>query len=210
MSIIIEQLGFDALLNATDAINHSRKIERETAHLPNTMSEALPFYRVLLRQHHAAILVANVDEAMHLRKEAYNLARRLNGGKAGILANPSSPGNVLDRESAASHYSVPLWGQSGSFVIDAAGVKVRVELEGIFGIGSSSLYWPGFSAHAVEFDKPFLSPTGYRSFLGVHAEPVPGITPDEFTRRIIEAYVTHELKGKLMPVEDKYRNRDRE
>ncbi|GAB4363606.1 MAG: hypothetical protein Kow0060_20440 [Methylohalobius crimeensis] len=42
----------------------------------------------------------------------------------------------------------------------------------MFGIGSTAFYWLGFSAHAVEFDKPFLSSTGYRSFLGVHADPV--------------------------------------
>ncbi|MCU7837957.1 MAG: hypothetical protein KZQ94_01095 [Candidatus Thiodiazotropha sp. (ex Troendleina suluensis)] len=209
MSVTAEQLGFEALLNETDAVNRSRKIERETAHLPGTMSEALPFYRVLLKQHHAVMLAANIDEAMRLRKEAHNLVLRLNGGNKGILAEPDSPGNVLDRESAASADATPLWGQSGSFVIEAADMKARIELEGIFGIAASSFYWPGFSAHAVEFDRPFLSATGYRSFLGIHAEPVPGITPEEFTRRVVEAYVTRELKGALVPIAEKYRNRDR-
>lgn len=31
-----------------------------------------------------------------------------------------------------------------------------------------------FSAHAIDGDKPFLFETGYRSFMGVQAELVPG------------------------------------
>ncbi|MGH8608840.1 MAG: phosphoglycerate kinase [Gammaproteobacteria bacterium] len=41
------QLGFDALLNAADAQNRNRRFERETAHLPGTMEQAVPFCRVL-------------------------------------------------------------------------------------------------------------------------------------------------------------------
>ena len=47
---------------------------------------------------------------------------------------------------------------------------------------------------------PYLSPTGYRSFLGLHGEPAPGLQPDEFCRRVIEAYVERELTGKLVPI----------
>ncbi len=53
---------------------------------------------------------------------------------------------------------------------------------------SCAFYWPAFSARAVEFDRPFLSTTGYRSFLGVQGDPVPGLSPDEFTRRVVESY----------------------
>ena len=67
------QLGFDALLSVADSDNRARKFERETAHLPATMEEALPFYRILLRQHHAAMLGADVDEAIRLREEARKL-----------------------------------------------------------------------------------------------------------------------------------------
>ena len=90
MSVIAEQLGFEAMLNETDAMNRSRMIERGTAHLSGTMREALPFYRVLLKQHHAVMLAAYANEAMRLRKEAHNLALRLNGGNKGILAEPDS------------------------------------------------------------------------------------------------------------------------
>jgi hypothetical protein len=60
---------------------------------------------------------------------------------------------------------------------------------------------------AVEFNRPFLSTTGYRSFLGVQGDPVPGLSPDEFTRRVIESYIANDLKGRLVPIEPKHRQR---
>lgn len=117
MSGASHQLGFEALLHASDAENRAREIERETAHLPSTMEEAIPLFRILLRSHHAAMLAGDVDETMRLRKEADRLARRLDSSESGILAGPDAPGCVLDRESAAAPGAVPLWGQSGNFVI---------------------------------------------------------------------------------------------
>lgn len=163
------QLGFDAVLAEAETENRARIFERETGHLPDTMEEALPFYRDLIRQHHCAMLAADVDEAMDLREEARKLALRLNAGEPGIIAGDDAPGCVLERETAASPGTVPLWGQTGAFVINVAGMRVHIEQDGIFGIGCGFSLWPGFSTHAVELEKPFLSPTGYRSFLGIYA-----------------------------------------
>lgn len=69
------QLGFDALLSSAEADNRVRRIERETAHLPGTMAEAIPYFRVLLRQHHAAMLAGNIDETMRLREAERRRAR---------------------------------------------------------------------------------------------------------------------------------------
>jgi len=202
-----DQLGFDALLRETETDNRLRKFLRETSHLPDTMEAGLPYYRMLLRQHHAAMLAADVDEAFRLREESCKLALRLNGGEPGILAGPDAPGCVLERESAASDGAVPLWGQSGAFVITVAKMRVRIELEGMFGIGSGFGYWPGFNAHAVDCDQPFLSETGYRSFLGIHADPVPNLAPDEFAGKVIAAYVARDLKGTLVTIDERYRER---
>ena len=111
---------------------------------PPRWSRAIPFYRLLLRQHHAAMLAANVDEAMRLRKQAELLALRLNDGEPGILAGPDAPGCVLQRETAAAPGAVPLWGQTGDFIITVDGMRVRIELDGMFGIGFG--FWPGFSS----------------------------------------------------------------
>jgi len=199
------QLGFDGLLLAAAEDNHKREVERETAHLPSTMEEAIPIYRLLIRQHHAAMLAADVQTAMRLRKEAELLAVRLNDGKPGILAGEDSPDRVLARETAAASDVVPLWGQEGEFTVTVNGVRVRVELDGMFGIGCGFCFWPGFAAHAVDHDRPFISETGYRSFLGIHAEPVAGLAPDAFAAKVIAAHITRELKGRLVAIERRYR-----
>jgi hypothetical protein len=199
------QLGFDALLADAEADNRARKLARETACLPSTMVEALPFFHGLLERHHAAMLAGDTGAAMTLRKEASNLALRLNGGKPGILADEDSPGRVLERESAALPGVVPLWGQRGGFIVTVAGMRVRVEMDGVFGIGAGFGFWLGFSAHAVDWDRPFLSETGYRSFLGIPAPAAPGLTPERFMTEVIAAHVTRELKGRLRAIEPGFR-----
>ena len=199
-----DQFGFDDLLASAETENAARRFERKTAHLPGTMSEAFPYFRGLLEHHNAAMLAADVDETKRLRNEAGLLAKKLDPENRGILANENAPGCVLERETAAAPGTVPIWGQHGDFTIEAAGMRVRIEMEGVFGIGSSFGYWPGFAAHAVDVDRPFLSETGYRSFLGVRGNPVPGIAPDAFAHEAVATYVTRHLKGQLLPIDPKW------
>lgn len=200
------QLGFDSLIADAEQTNRDRLFERETRHLPDSMAEAIPYYRVLLKQHHAAMLAADVDQTMALREEAHGLALRLNAGEAGILAHDDAPGFVLARASAARSGDMPIWGQTGDFLITVKGMDMRIDLEGMFGIGSGFSFWPGFAVHAVAFDKPFISGTGYRSFLGIHADPVPGLMPDEFVTRIIASYLERELRGVPEEISERYRS----
>lgn len=199
------QLGFDGLIADAERINRNLQFERETGHLPSRMDEALPFYRLLLKQHHAAMLAADVDQAMALRKEARRLALRLNRGEPGILAGADAPGCVLASDTAAPSGTVPLWGQTGEFAITVAGVQIRIEMEGIFGICAGVAFWPGFAVHCVDCDKPFISETGYRSFLGINAEPVPALTPDVFVTKVLAGYIDRELKGVLVEIDSRYR-----
>lgn len=196
-----DQLGFDGLLVEAETENEDRIFRRQTAHLPGTMFVALPFFARLIDDHHAAMMTADVDETMRLREEAHRLAQKLNGGDGGILADDNAPGCVLARETAADPGTVPLWGQQGAFIVEAAGCRVRIEIDGVFGIGAAFGYWLGFSAHAIDRDEPFISPTGYRRFLGLSGTPAPGITPDEFARRIIERHVAKQMGGKLVAIE---------
>jgi len=198
------QLGFDALLTEAEAANAALRLERETGHLPGSYDEAIPFYRSLIERHHAAMLAAEVDTVLQLHCEAHALARRLNGGEPGILAHDDAPGYVLARETAAPEGSVPLWGQDGTFFVDVDGMRVSIEMDGMFGIGSTAMFWPGFAAHAVDLDAPFLSETGYRSFLGLAAAPVSGMTPDSFAREAIAAHVRRALKGRLLTIDPRY------
>jgi hypothetical protein len=109
------QLGFMDLLADADTANRQRQLDKATGHLPGTMQDALPFYRGMIDRHHAAMLAADIEEAMSIREEAHDLAVKLNGGNGGILAGPDAPGSVLERETAAAPGTVPLWGQAGAF-----------------------------------------------------------------------------------------------
>jgi hypothetical protein len=199
------QLGFADLLTEAAATNEQRQMDRATAHLPGTMEEALPFYRRMIDKHHAAMQTAGIEQAMSIREEAHQLAAKLNGGTCGIIAGPDAPGCILERESAAPPGSVPLWGQAGEFIVTVGAMRVRIELNGMFGIGSTSCLFPGFYAHAVDLDRPFLSETGFRTFLGVSGQLVPSLTTEDFARETIAVHVRRELKGKLLPIETRRR-----
>lgn len=195
-----EQLGFgfDQMLE-----------EQRTAYLPSTMQEAIPFYRKLIERHHEAMLAGSAEKTMAIREEAQDLAIKLNGGTLlGICGGPDAPASVLQRETAAPPGTVPKWGQEGNFTVDINGMKVRIEQDGMFGVGTGSMFWPGFGAHAVDYQRPFISQTGYRSFIGCQANVVPGITPDLFARSIIEAYIARDCKGKLRKIERSYIERE--
>jgi hypothetical protein len=153
--------------------NSDQKLNRRTAHLPDTMEDAVGFFRALIARHHEAMLAAEMATVMAMREEAALLALRLNYGEPGIIANEKAPGSVLRARTAAEDGTIPIWGQSGAFTVTACGMQVRLEIDGMFGIGATFMYWPGLSAHALDRDKPFLSETDYRSFLGVGADEKP-------------------------------------
>lgn len=191
------QLAFDQLLTDTVTANQARVRDRKYGHLPSTIEKGLPFFRTLIDRHHHAMVAGDAPTVMRLREEAHDLAVKLNNYEPGILADEDAPGRVLERLTRSPDRTVPLWGQAGCFEIQLKAMRVRIEMEGLFGIGSCHRAWLGFSAHAVAKNKPFLSETGYRSFLGVGGELVPGHTPDSFATAIVETYVAKELKGRL-------------
>lgn len=193
-----DQLGFDSLLQDSAAANAARSFAKETAHLPATWEEAIPFHVEQIKRHHAAMLDTDFDAALAIKKDARTLALKLNGGEHGIIAHDDAPGCVLDRRTAALPGIAPLWGQSGWFDIEIAGTVAIIEISGMFGIGATAMRFAGFSARAKDPNQPFISETGYRSFLGASVSPEKGMTPQEFVRRVIEAHVAQELKGKLV------------
>src|ERR1035438_5525071 len=146
--------GFDEMLR-----------EQEAAHLPSTMEESIAVYRAMVEKHHAAMVAGDEAGALEIRKEANLLAHKLDPENNGILAGPEAPGCFLANATAAPSGTVPMWGQEGDFTVTVGSIPVRVTMDGMFGICASMNVWPGFAAHAVEYDKPFLSETGYRSFL---------------------------------------------
>lgn len=203
------QLGFDLLLAETDRINERVVFEKKVAHLPATMAEAIPFMKKLIERHHERMLAGDAPGAMALRREAHDLALRLNNGEPGILASDKAPGCVLAKKTAAKPGSIPLWGQEGRFPLSVEDMQIDIEVEGVFGIGASSMYWLGLSAHALDQTQPFISETGYVSFLGLSAPLLPSLSVDAFAQEVIEAYIRRELKGRLVKIERTHRRRAR-
>ncbi|WP_298242055.1 hypothetical protein [uncultured Bradyrhizobium sp.] len=199
------QLDFEALLVKTDEANSVRTLERKAAHLPTSMHEGVPFFRGLLKRHHAAMLAADLASITAIKDEAELLALKLNGFEYGYLADVDSSGCMLDRLTRAPKDTVPLWGQSGSFEITIGTTRVRIDMEGLYGIAGSCCVWPGLFAHAVRRDEPFISETGYRSFLGLGGDLVPGLTPDAFARAVVEQHIKRAMKGKLVAIKPEYR-----
>ena len=195
------QLGFLDLFD-----QHAREVA--TGHLPSDIESAIIRYREMLEQFNAALLAVDLKAAEQIYEEAHQLAIKLNGGTSlGIIADDNAPGCVLARETAAADGEIPLWGQDGCFTLRVCGVEVRIEMRGIFGIG---MLLPGFSVNVVDYDRPFISETGYRSFLGMRAPPEPGMTTASWVSAILEAYIQSELKSKLCMVEARYDRRNAE
>ncbi|EKS35369.1 hypothetical protein [Afipia clevelandensis] len=190
----MNQLGFDMLLAHADQQNRDRAWMRETRHLPDHIDEGVALYRSMIEQHHQAMMDGNIDIVMGIREEARLLARRLNNGEIGYLAE-GAPGMALEAETKATDGAVPLWGQTGSFVIDVDGMRVRIEMGGILSLASSVSFWPGFSANIVDLDKPFFSETGYQSFIGLQAAEEAGLTPDAFTAKVIASCVEEKRRA---------------
>jgi hypothetical protein len=154
--------------------------EQRTAHLPSTMEEAIPYYRGLIEKYNAAMLLRDLPAIEKIQQEAEDLAVKLNGGELlGIMGGPDAPVYVLERATAAPSGTVPTWGQTA-----------------------------GFSAHAVDYEKPFLSETGYRSFIGYRPDFEPGMTPDVLAQGMIRDYITGKCKGKKRNIQQTYVERE--
>jgi hypothetical protein len=199
-------LGFDLI------IDQSAPLFAAVAAVPAAAAEIAPsdpiaLYRDMIDRHHEAMVSGDEERVFQIREEAHKFAREMNGGNPGILGGSDSSGNVLMRETRAPSGTVPKWGQMGEFIVTVGSMSVRIEQSGMLGIGGSSMIWMGFYAHAVDFEKPFLSDTGFRSFLGLQASLVPGMTPDTVATEVIRGYVEKERKGKLTMIEAGYAER---
>jgi hypothetical protein len=200
-----EQLGFDDLLRQAVDANNKREFNRDSAHLPGEIEAAIRYHRTQIKAFHAAVQAADLDTADKIRDEAHMMAVKVNHGEAGILADRDSPGYVIARRCAAKAGKVPLFGQEGRFRIGVGGVTVLIAMDGMFGLGGPL---PGFAAHAVDFDPPFFSETGYRSFLQLqNVPPEPGLTTAEYVTIAIANHIAS-MKGKLVPILPQYRPKE--
>jgi hypothetical protein len=191
---------FDQLLWQADIDNERRQFNKTNAHLPAEIEEAVRFHREQIKRYHAAILVPHYEAADKIEEEAHNMAVRVNGGEPGILAGPDAPGEVLARRCQAKAGKVPMWGQKGLFNVQVGSCVVQIKMDGMFGLRPPF----GFAAYAVELDKPFISETGFRSFLsGRFPYLEPNTSTHTWATRAIEEHIGTELKGKLIKIKER-------
>lgn len=183
--------------------------DRRTAHLPATIPEAAAHLRALFARLDAALRAGDGAAAAGIEQEAEDLAIKLNGGTHFGMCTEGGGAVLLEEATRAPDGEVPLWGQQGCFDVDVAGrggtrCRVRIAFDGLFGMS-----FLAFSAGAVHWDLPFISQTGYRSFLGPPRALAIGISVQDYVRRTLDAYVASALKGVFVPIRAEHRERNR-
>lgn len=193
-----------ALFDFAEADRRAKKaaIAKATEHLPGDMEAAVAFHRTQIDDFNAAMLRQDQSAMDLICREAYALAEKLTGHSA-IFGSDNSPVFTLIRRCAAPNGTVLLWGQEGEFTLPVAGTLVRFEWGGMLCLcGSHS----GFNAHVVDYDRPFISDTGFRSFVsGGGVGHVAGMTVAQYATAAIEHHVQTEMKGKLVPINRNFR-----
>ncbi len=184
-----QQLGFDGLLASAAEDNRLYHLKRRTTSLPGDMSAGIPYFKALIIQIDEAVRAQDWECVQVLDDEAHDLALKLNGFDPGILAHDDAPGYELARMTAADPGTVPLWGQAGEFTITIDSHPVRIEMRGIFAIGSLA----GFTARGVNNDQPFP----YRSFISSGVPCDPDMTPESFAYELVRRFVDEERKAAL-------------
>lgn len=155
--------------------------------LPDTDEELIDRCRELLVEYDATIRAADRGYAEDIAEMIEQACIKLNGGDTfGSALEPNGGHYRMKHAMMAPYQSVPMWGQPGVFTIEAHGIPARIRYSGLFGVSHH-----GFDVTAVEWDKPFLSPTGYRSFLDTYWKHRldPGNTPEDYVKTIVETFM---------------------
>lgn len=132
------------------------RIAAIAALLPDDRESLLAEARLTVTSFDDACCAGDRDGAKAVRELQDAIVWKLNGGTfSGSKCGPDGGWIVFEEHNRAAPGVVPLWGQSGEWVVSVDGMRVRVEKRG----GDLSL-------HVVDYDKPFLSQTGFWSCLG--------------------------------------------
>lgn len=151
---------------------------------------------------HQAVMDNDLDRRAEASLRYAALVWRMNGKSWMGCACEGHSGHRFLQHCRAVPGEVPQWGQLGEFLVtvnDRMRVLVRYKPDTTLDC-SSNLYRYEFMAqfeyHAVDFDGPFVSETGYRSDY-VRKEPE-GLHLDEYARYAIIEHLYE--KGKRLPL----------
>lgn len=159
------------------------RIEVIAADLPDDLDALTTAYGEAIDLHHDAVMREAAGEAWPLRERMEAILYKANGCTSfGVGCNDAPM--AIRRSNWAPIGSVPKWGQVGQFILEHRDIRAIIcfgEHEGI---------------HAVDFNRPFPSETGFHSIGAVRA---PGMTVEDYGRAMIDgslAYVPGGGKGK--------------
>lgn len=161
--------------------------------LPNDPVELERTAQGVLQVYHDAMLAADVqalDDA-HLVYRACVI--KLNGG---TNFGSASIQNALSAKFAALPGQVPGWGQAGEFLLEVEGMRLVVKMD-VASLGNHC----GAELRAVDFDKPFVSRTGYRHQYMAPAQHV-GRTVDQAVRAEVLELLAGE--GKAVAIDQEH------
>ncbi|MDQ7813983.1 hypothetical protein [Brevundimonas sp.] len=189
------QRGRSSSLSAPEIRKEAAK--RLAANLPAEETARIEVARAALAAAHAAIL-AEDEDGYELAVQQYDAVIYALTGFSFFASEVDTGGGQRLREAfAAPAGEVPMWGQAGQFVIDHAGVRAVVQMNGGFnGTGYASF-------HAASASGLFVSDTGFLSLTG--RKPVLGCTVEEAARMWLEAEIANRGRVALSP---QYRDRD--
>lgn len=103
---------------------------------------------------------------------------------------------ALENKYAAPAGQVPAWKQAGEFLLEVEGMRMVVKMS-----PDSMSTHCGAELHAIDFDKPFISSTGFRHVY-MHASKHLGRTVDQAVRaEVLESLADH---GKAVAIDSEY------
>lgn len=150
------------------------------------LSEAMAAVTAL----HVAVLENDSTAATEAADRYEAAVWKLNGGTFfACRAEKDSAGRVIEQHCKAVPGQVPMWGQTGQFVIEVDGIRALVCFGDGFGVGRTH-----YEFHAVDLDRPFISETGYRSHFD---NLVAGQTVAEAAAAIFSRFLTSERRQKI-------------
>jgi len=169
------------------------------AQLPDDVAGLIAAAKEAVDAYDGAVMAADtlaIEQASQRANDRYAaVIWKLNGNTFfGSRASDDAPAGIIERHCAAAPGVAPKWGQRGEFLLTVAGMRAVVV------VGESMRNHASMAFHAIDVDRPFLSPTGYQSHF---INPQPGKTIAE----VAEAAMSHCIKKCRVPIEPEYRAR---
>lgn len=146
-----------------------------------------------VRDFHDSMLRGNAVEAEKFLLLRRACAVRLNNGTCFGMSAENGGMWRLSRRLAAPDGQIPLRGQSGRFLLVTENCRYVV-------VQNDAADFYGFGIHALDYDRPFISPTGFRSMLPQPTAGL-GLSTSEYAASLIATMIHSELKGRFVTID---------